>query len=205
MKKYTTEPAKVHINSDIETVRNHSIMQNRTDTELSKKYWGLKELKVQPQVQFYMLRRYRPIKRAGICYICLNEKLFIIEHQVKDLVNQRNELIFKCRHKNKFKLMSVFGTFLWYESFSTFELNIETYRVNLRIHSELGEIRIRPTPNANAFHELDKRTLLRYFDTNMLYIYSFNWLDDCDDMKLVVSTRAVLFHEHYSVKKFIIS
>ena len=28
MKKYTTEPAKVHLNSVIETIRNHSIMRN---------------------------------------------------------------------------------------------------------------------------------------------------------------------------------
>ena len=28
MKKYTTEPAKVHLNNCLETVRNHSIMKN---------------------------------------------------------------------------------------------------------------------------------------------------------------------------------
>ena len=28
MEKYTTEPAKVHLNSDMETMRNHSIMKN---------------------------------------------------------------------------------------------------------------------------------------------------------------------------------
>ena len=45
------------------------------------------------------------MKRTGICYLCLNKKLFIIEHQGNDL-NQRNELISKSRHKNKFKLMN---------------------------------------------------------------------------------------------------
>ena len=29
MKKYTTEPAKVHLNSVMETIRSHSIMNNR--------------------------------------------------------------------------------------------------------------------------------------------------------------------------------
>ena len=80
--------------------------KHRTDTELSKEYWRLKELKAQPQVQFYILKRCPPTKRTGICYLCLNEKLFIIEHQGNDLLNQRNELISKCRHKIKFKLMN---------------------------------------------------------------------------------------------------
>ena len=51
MEKYTTEPAKVHLNSDMEAIRNHSsIRKHRTDTELSKESWRLKELKAQPQV-----------------------------------------------------------------------------------------------------------------------------------------------------------
>ena len=37
--------------------------KHRTFTELSKEYWKLEELKVQPQVQFYVLKRCRPIKR----------------------------------------------------------------------------------------------------------------------------------------------
>ena len=31
--------------------------------------------------------------------------LFMFEHQENDLPNERNELISKCRHKNKFKLI----------------------------------------------------------------------------------------------------
>ena len=80
--------------------------KHRTDKELSKEYWRLKNLKANPQVQFHILKRCRPTKRTGICYLCLNEKLFIIEHQGNNLLNQRNELISKCRHKNKFKLMN---------------------------------------------------------------------------------------------------
>ena len=80
--------------------------KHNTDTELSKEYWRLKELKAQPQVQFYILKRCQPRKRTGICYLCLNEKLFIIEYQGNDLLNQKNEFISKCRHKNKFKLIN---------------------------------------------------------------------------------------------------
>ena len=36
--------------------------KHRTDTELSKEYWRLKKLKAKPQVQFHILKRYRPTK-----------------------------------------------------------------------------------------------------------------------------------------------
>ena len=89
---------------DHEKSLNHE--KYRAYTELSKEYWRLKELKAQFQVQFYILKRCRPTKRIGVCYLYLNDKIFIIEHQRTDLVNQRNGLISKCRHRNKFKLMS---------------------------------------------------------------------------------------------------
>ena len=88
--------------------RNHkksfNYEKHRKDTELLKKFWALKELKAKPQVQFYILKRCWTTKRTGICYLCLNEKLFIIEHQGNNSLNQRNELISKCRHKNKLNL-----------------------------------------------------------------------------------------------------
>ena len=56
--------------------------------------------------------------------------------------------------------------------FPAFGLNMETYRVSSNIHSECGVIRARPTPNANIFHAVDVRTLLRYFNTIVLQIYS---------------------------------
>ena len=107
MEKCTAEPAKVHLNSDMETIRNHLIIKkNKTDTELSKEYWRLKQRKLQPQVQFYILKKCRPTKRTGICYLCLNEKLFIIEYQGNDVLTKRNEFISKYRHKNKLKHMN---------------------------------------------------------------------------------------------------
>ena len=47
--------------------------------KLPKEYWRLKELKAQPQVQFYILKRCRLTKRTGICYLCLNAKLFTLK------------------------------------------------------------------------------------------------------------------------------
>ena len=37
--------------------------KHRTDREFSKEYWRLKELKEQPQVQFYILKRCRLTKK----------------------------------------------------------------------------------------------------------------------------------------------
>ena len=37
--------------------------KHRTDTELLKEYWRLKELKAQPQVQFYISKTCRPAKK----------------------------------------------------------------------------------------------------------------------------------------------
>ena len=103
--------------------------KHRTDTELSNEYWKLKELKTQLRVQFYILKRSRPTKRTGICYLCLKIKLFTIKHQGRGIPDHRNELISKCRHKNNFTLMKhkalplckkvfVFGAFFWYEFLS---------------------------------------------------------------------------------------
>ena len=60
--------------------KSFSHKKHKADTELSKEYWRLKELKAQLQVKSYILQRCRPTKRTGICYLCLNKKLFIIEH-----------------------------------------------------------------------------------------------------------------------------
>ena len=57
---------------------------------------------------------------------------------------------------------------VWCQFFPTFGLNMETYRVSPRIHSECGVAWAKSTPNANTFHAVHVRTLLRYFDTILL-------------------------------------
>ena len=92
MEKYTTEPAKVYLNRYMVAITSFNHEKLRTATELSKEYWRLKELKAQPQVQIFISKGCRPRTSTGICYLYLKEKLFIIEHQRNDLLNQRNEL-----------------------------------------------------------------------------------------------------------------
>ena len=76
----------------------------KNETELSNEFWRLKELNAEPKVTFSIFRRCPKTKRNGPCYLCLHEKLAILEHKEDNLLNTRNELVSKCRHKNKFKL-----------------------------------------------------------------------------------------------------
>ena len=46
---------------------------------------------------------YNPTSKR--CNLCLSEKLYIAENTGNNLLNQRNELISKCRHMNKYSLM----------------------------------------------------------------------------------------------------
>ena len=85
----------------METIRNYSILKNIGQIQNVRRNTG-----DNLQLQFYTLKRCRPTKRTSICYLCLNEKLFTIEHQGNNLLNQRNELTSKCRHKNIIKFMN---------------------------------------------------------------------------------------------------
>ena len=59
-------------------------------------------------------------------------------------------------------------SFILVRIFPAFGLNLETYRVSPRIHSECGGMRARQTLNVNTFHAVDVRTLLRHFNTVVL-------------------------------------
>ena len=73
-------------------------------------------------------------------------------------------------------------------------LSMEVCRASPRSHSGCDKIRTRPTPNADTLHGVDVRTLLRYFNTLYCKLTVISWLNDCEDMKLLVPTPIVLFH-----------
>ena len=80
----------------------------REETELSKEYWQMKKSNRQPIITFEILKEcssHNP--ESKLCNLCTNEKLFILENTDKHLLNKRNELVSKCRHRNKFKLENV--------------------------------------------------------------------------------------------------
>ena len=68
MGKYTTEPAKVHLNSDMETIRNHLIMKNMRQIQIFRR--NNRDLKnSKHDLRYNFLKRCRPTKRAGIYYV----------------------------------------------------------------------------------------------------------------------------------------
>ena len=75
--------------------------QHRKSTELSNVYWRLKELNAISETEFSILKKFPPTRRKVACHLCLYKKLFKTEYKGDNLLNQRNELISKFRHKNK--------------------------------------------------------------------------------------------------------
>ena len=51
--------------------------KRRANTELSKEYWRLKELKAKPHVKFYILKRCRPTKRTSIYHVWTRNYLLL--------------------------------------------------------------------------------------------------------------------------------
>ena len=78
----------------------------RYQTSLSKYFWGLKDKGLSPQIKWEIIRHSSTANIFnGRCNLCLDEKISIINFKNgKLLLNERNEFVFKCRHKGKFKL-----------------------------------------------------------------------------------------------------
>ena len=80
----------------------------KTDTELSKEVWRIKEKNANFNISWNAVKQYaayNPVTKR--CSLCLNEKLAILENVNNNLLNKRSEIISKCRHKNKYKLKSM--------------------------------------------------------------------------------------------------
>lgn len=75
-----------------------------TKTELSAFYWNRKKSGINSEVKFSIKKQSFPY-RAGSdkCDLCLTEKLLIMKEK-DHLINEKNELVSKCRHINKFLL-----------------------------------------------------------------------------------------------------
>ena len=80
----------------------------KTDTELSKEVWELKDINGNPDVKWNIFGKFSAYNPASHrCNLCLNEKLEISIHKEDNLLNKRSEVISQCRHKNKFKLKNL--------------------------------------------------------------------------------------------------
>ena len=78
----------------------------KQSTTLSKFIWDSKTAGVTPEVSWSISKTvpaYNNITKR--CLLCLTEKLSIISFENQtDLLNNRSELLSKCRHQNKFLL-----------------------------------------------------------------------------------------------------
>ena len=80
----------------------------KNDSMLSEEVWRIKELGGTPQVTWKILQKsktYNP--QARRCALCLTEKLAIAEHEGKDILNKRSEIVAKCRHQLKYQLAQI--------------------------------------------------------------------------------------------------
>lgn len=80
----------------------------KNDSELSKVVWELKESNTDFTMKWSIARRAVPYRCGSHhCDLCLSEKACIIRAHSKELLNKRNELISKCRHRNKYVIRNI--------------------------------------------------------------------------------------------------
>jgi hypothetical protein len=79
--------------------------QKRNSTELSKHIWNLKDKNLNYAIKWRILSRASHYSNTTKrCNLCITEKFYILCKQGFATLNKRNELINKCRHKDKFLL-----------------------------------------------------------------------------------------------------
>ena len=80
-------------------------VKHRNETALSNLIWKLKEENKPYELRWSIAARTSPYRNGSkSCDLCLTEKVIIVRAEPMGLLNKRNELISKCRHKNKFTL-----------------------------------------------------------------------------------------------------
>ena len=80
----------------------------RNATELSKHIWDLKDNSLDYAIKWSILCRAPHYSNTTKrCNLCIAEKYFILCKPENATLNKRNELVSKCRHKDKFLLSNV--------------------------------------------------------------------------------------------------
>ena len=79
--------------------------RNYANCRLAKEVWRIKDLGGDFHIEWRIIGHapaYNPIARK--CSLCTIEKLYIAEHINENLLNKRDELVSKCRHRRKYSL-----------------------------------------------------------------------------------------------------
>ena len=79
----------------------------KSDTELSNEFWRIKDNKYSTDITWDILGRHQAYNTSRKRYsLWLNEKLKIALRRNNNMLNKRTEILNKCRHKNKYALIS---------------------------------------------------------------------------------------------------
>ena len=84
-------------------------------------------------------------------------------------------------------------SFFWCEFFPAFGLSMEVYRASPRIYSECGEMRSRPSPSWILFTQLTSEHCFVILVLLYCKLTVISWLNDCEDMKILVPIQLTLF------------
>ena len=83
----------------------------KKETTLSTYIWDLKENDQQYNLKWEIIAKCSPYKcGTNRCSVCSTEKLLIMKYKNLpsiNLLNVRSEILNKCRHKSKFKLINI--------------------------------------------------------------------------------------------------
>ena len=79
----------------------------KPDFELSNEFWKIKHNKRSAKIACEILGRREAYNRSSKrCSLYLKEKQKIVLHRNNTMLNKRTEILNKCRHKNKYALIS---------------------------------------------------------------------------------------------------
>ena len=88
--------------------RSFNINRYKNNTKLSAEYWNLKAGNSNPKVTWTVKNQFSAYNhQSKRCSLCLNEKLEILEDKENNLLNKKSEIISKCRHQNKYMLLTL--------------------------------------------------------------------------------------------------
>ena len=79
--------------------------RRKSNAPNSPKLFGWPRRGKKPRIKWSIVVHTAPYRPgARFCYLCLTEKLAILQADANSTLNKRTELNGKCRHANKFKL-----------------------------------------------------------------------------------------------------
>ena len=103
--KYIGLTARPFIQRHKEHYRYFDNRNPKNSTSLSRKIWKLKDRNLNFEIKWKIIQSAKPYQPGSRhCYLCLSEIYFIIFQPEEATLNDRSEVMNKCRHSNKFKL-----------------------------------------------------------------------------------------------------